>query len=123
MNLTNSHTRTELIDGTKEVPGAATVLDNRSRSLRRTIVEMLEAGGRGHVGSAFSTVEIIRVLYDDVMTYDAKEPKRPDRDRFILSKGQGCMALYAVLADKGFFPTEELSKFCIIFLGKLSMSA
>lgn len=74
---------------------------------------MLEAGGRGHVGSAFSAVEMIRVLYDDVMNYDAADPKWSGRDRFILSKGQGCMALYAVLADKKFFPDVELEKFCM----------
>ena len=73
---------------------------------------MLEAGGRGHVGSAFSAVEIIRVLYDDVMNYRPEDPKWPDRDRFVLSKGQGCMALYVILADKGFFPEAELWKFC-----------
>lgn len=94
-------------------PGADTVLDERSLYLRRLIVRMLEAGGRGHVGSAFSAVEMIRVLYDDVMNYDAADPKWSGRDRFILSKGQGCMALYAVLADKKFFPDVELEKFCM----------
>jgi len=73
---------------------------------------MLTASGRGHVGAAFSIVEILRVLYDDVLKYDAKNPRWPDRDRFILSKGHGCLALYAVLADKGFFPEAELAKFC-----------
>ena len=87
-------------------------LDERSRHLRRVIVRMLEAGGRGHLGSALSLVEIMRVLYDDVLNYDAKNPQWPNRDRFILSKGQGCMALYAMLAEKGFFPEEELWKFC-----------
>jgi len=87
-------------------------LDNRSLELRQVIVRMLEAGGRGHVGSALSLVEIIRVLYDDVLHYDSKNPQMADRDRFILSKGQGCLALYPVLAEKGFFPEEELWKFC-----------
>jgi len=73
---------------------------------------MLEGGGRGHVGSALSLVEILRVLYDDVLQYDPKNPKWRDRDRFILSKGQGCLALYAILADKGFFPDGELDEFC-----------
>jgi len=87
-------------------------LDARSLELRRTIVSMLEAGKRGHVGSAFSLVEILRVLYDEVLLYDAKNPSWSDRDRFILSKGQGCLALYVILAEKGFFPPEELWKFC-----------
>jgi transketolase len=90
----------------------ATPLDPRSRSLRLTIVRALAAGGRGHVGAAFSIVEILRVLYDDVLKFDAKDPRGPDRDRFILSKGHGCLALYALLAEKGFFPEAELWKFC-----------
>jgi transketolase len=73
---------------------------------------MLEKGGRGHVGSAFSLVEILRVLYDEVLRYDAKTPRSPQRDRFILSKGHGCLALYVLLAEKGFFPEAELWKFC-----------
>jgi transketolase len=73
---------------------------------------MLQKGGRGHVGSAFSLVEILRVLYDDVLKYDAKNPRWAQRDRFILSKGHGCLALYVLLAEKGFFPEAELWKFC-----------
>jgi transketolase len=87
-------------------------LDARSLALRRTIVHTLEAGQRGHVGAAFSLVEILRVLYDDVLKYDARNPKWADRDRFVLSKGHGCLAPYAILADKGFFPETELSGFC-----------
>jgi transketolase len=93
-------------------PSVTTPLDGRSIAIRRTIVRTLEAGQRGHVGAAFSLVEILRVLYDDVLRYDARDPKWGDRDRFILSKGHGCLALYAVLADKGFFPEAELLKFC-----------
>ena len=50
-----------------------------------------------------STVEILRVLYDDFMKYDQKNPKKEKRDRLILSKGHGCLSLYSILADKGFF--------------------
>jgi transketolase len=88
------------------------LLDARSKELRRIIVQTLGAGKRGHVGAAFSVIEILRVLYDDVLRLDPRNPLWPDRDRFILSKGHGCLALYALLADKGFFPKEELSKFC-----------
>ena len=91
---------------------ASPSLDQRSRELRKTIVRTMGAGGRGHFGSAFSILEILRVLYDDVLRYDPQRPKWAARDRFILSKGHGCLALYALLADKGFFPTEELSRFC-----------
>ena len=83
-------------------------LDARSLQLRTQIVRMVEASGRGHVGSALSLVEIIRVLYDDVLNYDAENPKWSGRDRFVLSKGHGCLALYVLLAEKGFFPEEEL---------------
>jgi transketolase len=89
-----------------------TPLDERSLELRRTIVRILEAARRGHVGATFSLVEILRVLFDDVLNYKADEPKWPERDRFILSKGHGCLALYPLLAEKGFFPEEELWKFC-----------
>jgi transketolase len=73
---------------------------------------MVEASRRGHLGSAFSIVEVLRVLYDDVLRYDPKNPDWSLRDRFILSKGQGCLALYAILAEKGYFPDSELEKFC-----------
>lgn len=87
-------------------------LDARSIELRKTIIKMLDAAKRGHLGAAFSLVEILRVLYDDVLRYDARNPNWPDRDRFILSKGHGCLALYTILQEKGFFPEEELWKFC-----------
>jgi transketolase len=87
-------------------------LDERSRHLRRLIFRAIEKGGRGHVGPALSLVEIIRVLYDDFLRHRPDEPHWRERDRFILSKGHGCLALYAVLADRGFFPREELDRFC-----------
>ena len=89
-----------------------TVLDERSLALRRVIIRTLGAGQRGHVGAAFSLVEILRVLYDDVLKFDAANPRWALRDRFILSKGHGCLALYTMLADKGFIPEAELWKFC-----------
>ena len=92
--------------------GMATPLDERSLHLRRLVVKALEGGGRGHIGSSMSPIEVIRVLFDDVMTYRPKEPLWADRDRFILSKGHGCLALYVMLADKGFFPEELLETFC-----------
>jgi len=87
-------------------------LDERSLYLRRLVVRALEGGGRGHVGSSLSLIEIMRVLYDDILAYRPREPQWADRDRSILSKGHGCLALYAVLADKGFFPLDELDRFC-----------
>jgi transketolase len=96
----------------KSAPVNTTPLDPRSKEIRRKIVRMIEAGGRGHVGSAFSLVEMLRVLYDEILKYDPANPRWPQRDRFILSKGHGCLALYVLLADKGFFPEAELWKFC-----------
>ena len=89
-----------------------TPLDQRSKDLRRRIIQVLQAGRRGHIGASLSLVEIIRVLYDDILNYDSKNPGWPQRDRFILSKGHGCITQYVLLAEKGFIPEEELWKFC-----------
>jgi transketolase len=87
-------------------------LDARSLYLRKLIVEALVGGERGHIGSSMSPLEVIRVLYDDVLRHRPKEPNWLQRDRCILSKGHGCLALYALLADKGYFPLSELKTFC-----------
>ena len=87
-------------------------LDNKSIYLRKLIIKCLEAEGRGHIGAAMSLVEILRVLYDKFLFYDPKNIKLKSRDRFILSKGHGCLALYAVLADKNFFNKKELINAC-----------
>jgi transketolase len=79
------------------------MLDARSKHLRRQIIRALEGGGRGHVGPSFSLVEIMRVLYDDVL--------RPE-DICILSKGHGCLAQYVMLVDKGLVDAKELDRFC-----------
>ena len=76
------------------------MLDERSKELRRLIIRMIEQGRRGHVGPAGSIVEILRVLYDHWLKVKPAEPQWEDRDRFILSKGHGCLALYAILAAK-----------------------
>jgi len=88
-------------------------LDDRSKLLRRYVVDAMRGGGRGHLGSSMSMIEVLRVLYDSVLKFDALDPELADRDRFILSKGHGCLALYAILADKGFFPVSELESFCL----------
>jgi transketolase len=86
--------------------------EERSKYLRRLIVRGLEGGERGHIGSSMSLVEILQVLYDDILRFRPDEPKWRKRDRLILSKGHGCLALYALLADKGFIPLETLDGFC-----------
>ena len=87
-------------------------LDERSKYLRRLVVRALDKGERGHIGSSMSLVELLRVLYDDILRFRPAEPKWRERDRMILSKGHGCIALYVMLADKGFIPLEALDTFC-----------
>ncbi|MBF0132990.1 MAG: transketolase [Magnetococcales bacterium] len=87
-------------------------MDSRSRYLRRLVLRAMEGGERGHIGSSLSLIEILRVLFDDILRIRADEPNWDGRDRCILSKGHGCLALYALLADKGFFPVAELDTFC-----------
>jgi transketolase len=90
----------------------ASSLDERSYFLRNLIVDALDGARRGHIGPSLSLVEILRVLYDKYLRYRSEDPLWNERDRCILSKGHGCLALYAILADKGFFPKTELKKFC-----------
>lgn len=85
-------------------------LEAKAKKLRRDIIEMLHNAGSGHPGGSLSAIDIITALYFYKMRYDAKNPKWSERDRFILSKGHGCPALYVALAEAGFFPHEELAK-------------
>jgi len=88
------------------------ILDARSKKYRKEILKIIEHARRGHIGSALSIVEILRVLYEDILRIDPKNPSWKERDRFILSKGHGCLALYVMLAEKGFFPKDDLYTFC-----------
>ena len=97
----------ELIEGANLI-----ALDERSKNLRVSILDSIEAAERGHLGPAVSLLEIVRTLYDKVLVHDPKIPLLSKRDRFILSKGHGCLGLYAVLADHGYFPASELKTFC-----------
>jgi transketolase len=84
-------------------------LETTARTLRRHILKMIAAANSGHPGGSLSAVEIITALYfGGVLRHDAKRPEWPDRDRFILSKGHGVPALYAALAECGYFPVSEL---------------
>jgi transketolase len=87
-------------------------IDERSKYLRTIVLNGLEGGGRGHLGPAISLLELLRVLYDEILIHDPKNPQLEIRDRFILSKGHGCLGLYAVLADAGYFPVSEINGFC-----------
>ena len=81
----------------------------KAKQIRSDILDSLFAAQSGHPGGSLSCVEILLALYEDgVVRYNVKDPKWSERDRVILSKGHACPALYAVLADAGFFPKEEL---------------
>lgn len=88
------------------------ILDKRSKELRSMVLDALEGGGRGHLGPALSLLEIVRALYDSVLLHDPTNPMLTNRDRFVLSKGHGCLSLFTVLADHGYFPASELKGFC-----------
>jgi transketolase len=83
-------------------------LKNKARQIRKYILLMLERAGSGHTGGSLSLVEILVALYYYKLKHNPKDPQWQERDRVILSKGHGCPALYAVLADCGYFPKEEL---------------
>lgn len=84
-------------------------LDAVAKRIRHHIVTSTTAAGSGHPSTSLSMVEILTVLYfDDVLRYDPENPQDPERDRFILSKGHGAPGLYAVLAEAGYFPPEDL---------------
>ena len=78
---------------------------------RRDILIMLEKAGSGHPGGSLSAVEILIGLYYYKLRHDPKNPGWPARDRFVLSKGHGCPVLYTVLANRGFFPKDDLMTF------------
>jgi len=84
-------------------------LEELCRSLRLDILAMIRAAGSGHPGGSLSSVEILTALYFDILNIDPEEPCQIDRDRFILSKGHIAPALYATLAERGFFPREVLN--------------
>lgn len=83
-------------------------LIKNSKEIRKNIIEMIYEAKSGHPGGSLSCADIITFLYFEKMKVDAKDPKNSERDRFVLSKGHAAPALYAVLAQKGFFPKEEL---------------
>lgn len=82
-----------------------------ARSIRVDIINMLEKSQSGHPGGSLSAVEILTALYFKEMRVDTNNPRWEDRDRFVLSKGHGTPVLYGTLAQKGFFPKEELDRF------------
>ncbi len=82
-----------------------------AQQVRRSIVEMINAAGAGHIGGDLSVTDILTTLYFAVLRIDPAFPEQPDRDRCILSKGHCAAALYSVLALRGFIPKDMLSTF------------
>lgn len=83
-------------------------LEGIARRVRRHIVRMIAGAGSGHPGGSLSCADILVALYFRVLNVDPARPQWPERDRFVLSKGHACPALYAVLAERGFFPVDDL---------------
>jgi len=87
-------------------------LKEKANFVRRQILEMVVAAGKGHIGGAFSCTDIlVSLYYGDVLRFDSSNPNWDKRDRFILSKGHTAAALYAILSDLGYFPCTELNNF------------
>jgi transketolase len=83
-------------------------VEHQALILRQDIIRMLGEAGSGHAGGSLSSADIVACLYFWEMNLDPQEPRKADRDRFVLSKGHAAPLLYAALAEKGFFPTPEL---------------
>lgn len=83
-------------------------LEKKAREIRRHIIRMVGTAGSGHPGGSLSAADIVTALYFAVMRLDPARPDWPDRDRFVLSKGHAAPVLYAALAERGYFPVDEL---------------
>lgn len=82
-----------------------------ARRIRRHCVLMTSRANASHIGSSLSMADLLAVIYNGHLRFDPARPEWPERDRFILSKGHGCAALYAVLAECGYFPVSDLETF------------
>ncbi len=83
-------------------------LQKTAVEVRKSIIESLHSARSGHPGGSLSAADVLTYLYFEELNIDPKEPDKPDRDRFVLSKGHAAPALYAALAYRGFFPVEDL---------------
>jgi transketolase len=89
-------------------------LEALAHGFRKDIVRMVYNAKCGHPGGALSCIDMVTALYFRHMRYDPKNPKWPERDRFVLSKGHACAAQYAALAELGVFPKEDLMGYRIL---------
>ncbi len=88
--------------------GVAADVAARAQEIRLQVLDMVYAVQSGHIGGSFSEAEILAALYFRILRIKPEEPKWPERDRFVLSKGHACPGLYATLALRGYFPISEL---------------
>lgn len=88
-----------------------TELKLTATEVRKSAITAVHAANSGHPGGSLSIADVLTLLYFEVMNIDPKNPKNPDRDRFVLSKGHCAPGLYGVLAERGFFPKEDIPTF------------
>ena len=79
--------------------------------IRKDVLRTIKAGGAGHIGGALSCTDILTVLYFKILRVDPQNSTWPERDRFVLSAGHKCLALYATLAEKGFYEKSLLDTY------------
>ena len=84
-------------------------LQKKANEVRKDIVTAVHSAKSGHPGGSLSAADVFTYLYFEELNIDPKDPKKPDRDRFVLSKGHTAPGLYSVLAERGFFPKEDLT--------------
>lgn len=87
-------------------------LEHKSIMYRKKIIQYIYGANAGHTGGSLSCIDILNVLYNNILNVSPENFTSPDRDRYIQSKGHTVEALYVVLADKGFFPEEDLKTIC-----------
>ena len=97
--------------GTRHTPEMIADLSSRAYEYRAEVLRMVYERKSGHIGGAFSIAEVLTALYFHHLRVDPADPRWPDRDRLVFSKGHACAMLYTVLAHRGFFPVEELGTF------------
>jgi transketolase len=92
-------------------PDVVQRLEDKAVDIRKKIIDLTVVAGGGHIGGALSMTDVVVALYYHVLRYDARNPRWPERDRFILSKGHGALCVCPVLADVGFYPEERMANF------------
>ena len=92
----------------KTIPERAAVLEEKAKEVRLKIMDMIHKAQSGHPGGSLSAADIVTALYFDVARLKPDEPRWPDRDRILLSKGHACPVVYACLAMRGFFEMHHL---------------